>query len=170
MQPENTTEVMTFPQSNGLMEPKSGMTMDTIIVSLAPPLNGLLKVPMEPKSGLRMGFKDGRRHRDGGLPAIERSSGTKEWWVNGQPHREGGLPAVEMENGDMYWYVNGKLMSNERGRAYMSFCNRMRIKAQKKLYFWWVQICYDMDHSSGCGQRMAIRNVSSFEGLMNQQP
>jgi hypothetical protein len=34
--------------------------------------------------------------------------GDKEWWVHGKRHRDGGLPAIERMNGDKVWYVNGK--------------------------------------------------------------
>ena len=54
------------------------------------------------------GYKNGKLHRDGGLPAIEWANGTKEWWVNDKRHREGGLPAVESANGSKVWYVNDK--------------------------------------------------------------
>ena len=60
----------------------------------------------------------------------------------------------------------------ETQKRYMAFCKKMeekkRIRAQKKIYFWWIQICYDM--SRECGKRMANRNLSSFEELMSQQP
>jgi hypothetical protein len=29
-----------------------------------------------------MWFANGRHHRTGGFPAVERADGTKEWWVN----------------------------------------------------------------------------------------
>ena len=52
--------------------------------------------------------KDGKLHRDGGLPAIEYASGYKAWWVKGKLHREGGLPAIEYPDGSKEWWVNGK--------------------------------------------------------------
>jgi len=68
-----------------------------------------------PKTGLQinsLGDKEwwfnGKRHRAGGLPAIEGANGDKEWWVDGKLHREGGLPAIERANGDKEWWVNGK--------------------------------------------------------------
>jgi hypothetical protein len=57
--------------------------------------------------GDRRWWVNGKRHRDGGLPAIEWASGSKEWWVNGERHRDGGLPARERANGDKEWWVNG---------------------------------------------------------------
>ena len=37
----------------------------------------------------------GQLHREGGLHAYEHGDGSKEWWINGKKHRDGGLPAVE---------------------------------------------------------------------------
>jgi hypothetical protein len=61
-------------------------------------------------------YLNGKLHRHGDLPAVERANGGKEWWVNGVRHREtrlggsegvAGLPAIEHANGDKHWYVNG---------------------------------------------------------------
>jgi len=55
-------------------------------------------------------------------------------------------------------------------KLYILFCEKMqekkRVKAQKKIYFWWIQICYDLSHPSGCGQRMAQKNLDVFETVM----
>jgi ankyrin repeat protein len=60
---------------------------------------------------------------------------------------------------------------SERALQYLSFCKRMeenkRIRAQKKIYFWWIQICYDLEHPSGCGKRMADRNLALYESMVN---
>ena len=60
---------------------------------------------------------------------------------------------------------------SEKALHYLSFCKRMeekkRISATKKIYFWWIQICYDMDHPSGCGQRMADRNLALYQSMVN---
>jgi len=105
---------------------------------------------------------NGKQHRDSDLPALENVNNLKEWWVNGNLHREGGLPAVEDIYNGNEWYIYGKKLSNEKGLAYFAFCQKMkeknRIRAQKKIYFWWIQICYDLDHPSGCGKRMANLN------------
>jgi len=46
---------------------------------------------------------------------------------------------------------------SEKARHYLSFCKRIeekrRIRAQKKIYFWWIPICYDITRP--CGKRMA---------------
>ena len=45
---------------------------------------------------------------------------------------------------------------SKKAHQYLSFCKRMeqkkRIRAQKKIYFWWIQICYDMEHPCGYGR------------------
>ena len=55
-------------------------------------------------------------------------------------------------------------------RAYMAFCKKMdekkKERAQKKIYFWWIQICYNLEHHSGCGKRMAQKNLDVFESMM----
>ena len=126
--------------------------------------------------GINEWWVNGQRHRDGGLPAVIDSDGYVEWWVNGQRHREGGLPAIECDDGSdgeeyKEWWINGRQISHENAIKHMAFCQKMqekkRIRAQKKLYFWWIQICYDMDHPSGCGIRMAQKNLDVFETMMN---
>jgi ankyrin repeat protein len=60
---------------------------------------------------------------------------------------------------------------SEKALEYLSFCKRMEEKnlnrAQKKIYFWWIQICYDMEHPSGCGQMMAERNLALYQSMVN---
>ena len=56
------------------------------------------------EDGTKEWWVNGRRHRDGGLPAIEYTDGTKEWWVNGNLHRDGGLPAIEKFDGTREWW------------------------------------------------------------------
>ena len=45
---------------------------------------------------------------------------------------------------------------SKKALQYLSFCKKMeekkRIRAQKKIYFWWIQICYDMEHPCGYGR------------------
>ena len=127
---------------------------------------------IEYADGYKSWWVNGDLHRDGGLPAIERVDGTKSWLVKGDRHREGGLPAVEVSNGDGdEWWINGKKLPEEKVILYTAFCKRMedkkRVKAQKKIYFWWIQICYDMEHKSGCGQKMAQKNLEVFETMMS---
>jgi len=113
---------------------------------------------------------NGKLHRDGGPAVVVINGRSKFWWVNGQRHREGGLPAVDMGNGYKAWYVNGEQLWSAKVPAYMAFCQKIqakkRVEAQKKIYFWWIQICYDLDHHSGCGKRMAQKNLDVFETMM----
>ena len=37
-----------------------------------------------------------------------------------------------------------------------------REDAAKKIYFWWIPICYSLEHPSGCGQRMALKNYEKY--------
>jgi hypothetical protein len=60
-------------------------------------------------------YKDGKRHREGGLPAVVLTdkkiicSGVyNEWWENGVRHREGDLPAIETGNRHREWWVKGQ--------------------------------------------------------------
>lgn len=148
---------------------------------------------VEKKDGTKKWFKNGLLHRDGDLPAIEGIAGdkvwaknglfhrendlpaieyyngnSKEWYKNGIKHREGGLPAMTLFDGRLHWYINGHKLTHEKGFAYMEFCKKMKNKnrerAQKKIYFWWIPICYDI--SKPCGQRMAQRNLERFDTMM----
>jgi len=120
--------------------------------------------------GSKSWYVNGQLHREGGLPAVVWSGGTKSWYVNGHRHREGGLPAVELVNGTKSWWLCGRKLSDDKVIAYTSFCKKMvekkRIVAEKKIYFWWIQICYDLEHPSGCGKRMALKNLEEFENMM----
>ena len=114
---------------------------------------------------------NGNLHREGGLPAFESGDGShKEWRVKGELHREGGLPAIEDVVDGNEWYIYDKKLSEEQGLVYFAFCKKIQekklIRAQKKIYFWWIQICYDLEHKSGCGQRMAQKNLEVFETMM----
>ena len=54
-------------------------------------------------------------------------------------------------------------------QKYFSFCEKMKTKirerAQKKIYFWWIPICYDLNHPSGCGKRMMLKNLEKAKEL-----
>ena len=127
---------------------------------------------VEYTDGSKEWFVNGNRHRDCGLPAVEDSSGYREWWINGERHRELGLPAIERISGENEWYLHGRHLSPEEATAYSNFCHKMtvkkRIKSQKKIYFWWIQICYDLSHPSGCGKRMAQLNLAAYEGIIKR--
>ena len=61
-------------------------------------------------------------------------------------------------------------MLSDQNKEYISFCQKMeeknRVRAQKKIYYWWIPICYDLNHPSGCGQRMALKNLTTFNEMM----
>jgi hypothetical protein len=75
-----------------------------------------------------------------------------------------------------YLYDNGMELSKEKFQPgyfqpgydnfclwerYISFCekmkNKIRERAQKKIYFWWIPICYDVNRE--IGKRMMKKNV-----------
>jgi hypothetical protein len=60
-------------------------------------------------NGTKEWWVNGKRHREGDLPAIERANGDKSWYVNGKLNRKAGLPAFEGANGDKSWLKDGKL-------------------------------------------------------------
>ena len=64
-----------------------------------------------------------------------------------------------------------QFITNVRTLNYINFRKKMekkiRDRAQKKIYFWWIQICYDLEHHTGCGQRMALRNLESYTIMMS---
>ena len=53
---------------------------------------------------------------------------------------------------------------SQKAKSYLAFRTKMeevrRIRAQKKIYFWWIPICYDMNRDSG--RRMAQRNLEYY--------
>jgi hypothetical protein len=92
---------------------------------------------------------------------------------------------VDVKNVGIDWYISPtryevikyliskgisiELVKDERCKRYLIFCDRMekkkRVLAQKKIYYWWIEICYDPEHPSGCGKRMAERNwLCSLQG------
>ena len=60
---------------------------------------------------------NGKKHRDGDLPACEYHDGTKLWYKNGLRHRDGDKPAVHRiyhgTNGssglEQLWYKNDQI-------------------------------------------------------------
>jgi hypothetical protein len=37
---------------------------------------------------------------------------------------------------------------------------KIKERAQKKIYFWWIPICYSLDRE--CGRRMAKKNYDKY--------
>ena len=70
-----------------------------------------------------------------------------------------------------YLYEAGADISeiSEKHKKYILFCekmkNKIRERAQKKIYFWWIPICYDLNHPSGCGKRMMQKNWEKAKEL-----
>ena len=52
---------------------------------------------------------------------------------------------------------------------YIQLVERTRNRAQKKIYFWWIPICYDVNHPSGCGKRMMLKNWEKTQELLMVQ-
>jgi hypothetical protein len=53
---------------------------------------------------------NGKRHRDGGEPAVLFDDGIAGWWVDGVLHRDGDMPALVVlgPKGGLEWWVHGK--------------------------------------------------------------
>ena len=47
---------------------------------------------------------------------------------------------------------------------YIQFCDRKKVRAQKKLYFWWIPICYAEERK--CGKRMAEYNREEYYSII----
>ena len=56
---------------------------------------------------------------------------------------------------------------SENHKKYILLCEKMQTKirerAQKKIYFWWIPICYDVNR--GCGKRMMQKNLEKAREL-----
>ena len=48
---------------------------------------------------------------------------------------------------------------------YKEVLRKSQLRAQKKIFYWWISICYNMEHSSGCGNRMRQRNYERFQEM-----
>ena len=68
---------------------------------------GIDDAPIIDKYGDQCWYNEGKRHRDGDLPAIIRSSGLQYWYKNGICHRDGDKPVIICPSGSHHWYKNG---------------------------------------------------------------
>ena len=122
---------------------------------------------IEWSDGRKEWWINGERHRERDLPAIDYDNNRRQWWKKGMLNREGGLPAIEYYN-IKEWWINGVSLSETKAKLYIEFCSKMKEKiknrAQKKIYFWWIPICYDIMRT--CGQRMAQKNLNKFEQMI----
>jgi ankyrin repeat protein len=68
-----------------------------------------------------------------------------------------------------YLYERGADISeiSEDAKKYISFCekmkNKVRERAQRRIYFWWIPICYDITRD--CGKRMMLKNLEKAKEL-----
>ena len=60
------------------------------------------------REGAMLWYKDGMKHRDDDRPAVIWVKEGPEWWVNDRRHRKDG-PAVIGQNSQNLWYQNGLL-------------------------------------------------------------
>ena len=80
-----------------------------------------------------------------------------------QACKEGDLERVK------YLYEAGANISkiSEKHKKYILFCEKMKTKirerAQRRIYFWWIPICYDINRE--CGKRMMQKNLEKAREL-----
>jgi hypothetical protein len=60
-------------------------------------------LPEIDSNGDQYWYKEGKRHRDGDLPAVIYSDGNQHWYKEGKLHRDGDLPAVILSDGSQWW-------------------------------------------------------------------
>ena len=90
------------------------------------------------RNGDKQWWFNGKRHRGGDLPAIERTNGNRLWFLDGKKHRDGGKPAVIRGDGTKEWWIENIDMTAFREKYYEA----LRIRAQKKIYFWIIPKLY----------------------------
>jgi hypothetical protein len=78
---------------------------------------------------------------------------------------ENGVDIRKMPD-DMYHYL--EMRNIEVCKRYITFYEKIqkkiRDRAQKKIYFWWIPICYDTTRD--CGKRMMIKNWENTQRLL----
>lgn len=75
----------------------------------------------------------------------------------------------ELTDDDFFNVYDDSAYENfKRCKSYIAFCQKMKEKkrhrAQKRIYFWWIPICYDI--SRACGQRMKLKNWEATYKLL----
>jgi ankyrin repeat protein len=75
----------------------------------------------------------------------------------------------ELTDEDFFNVYDDRAYANfKRCKRYIAFCQKMEAKrrhrAQKKIYFWWIPICYDITRE--CGQRMKQKNWEATYKLL----
>ena len=82
------------------------------------------------------------------------------YWASGNGH----LEVVK------YLIKHGAVLStpNPKYEKYLLVCEKgeekRRERASKKIYFWWVQVCYDVKRP--CGNRMMRRNYEEYNKIV----
>ena len=56
--------------------------------------------------------------------------------------------------------------NKEKYGRYISLLERTKVRAQKKIYYWWIQICYDINRP--VGKRMAEQSWNKIQDLCNK--
>ena len=105
-------------------------------------------------------YKNGERHRDGDLPAIEYADGTSRYFRNGKRHRDGELPAIEWSDGDKSYYKNGIRYTKEQ----VEFMTRMEKKKLIKVFRYWYDKTYHDVKGEPFKARME-RDMAEFENF-----
>jgi len=63
--------------------------------------------------------------------------------------------------------IRGNPHDKNTSQKYVAFCGKMKIKIReqsaKKIYFWWIPICYDTTRN--CGKRMMVKNLEKAKEL-----
>ena len=76
---------------------------------------------------------------------------------------------IDIRTNINYFATKLTLKMVNKCNEYITFCEKMKMKirerAQKKIYFWWIPICYNLTHSSGCGKRMMLKNLEKAKEL-----
>ena len=109
-------------------------------------------------NGTKYYYKNGDLHRDGNLPAIEWTSGSKYYYKNGELHRDGNLPAIEYSDGDKSYYKNGIRYTKEQ----VEFMTRMEKKRLIKVFRYWYDKTYS-DPNSEAFKSMMMRDMYALE-------
>lgn len=62
-------------------------------------------------NGAQLYYRQGKLHREGGMPAFQGLTGTKKYAIDGKYHRLGGEPAIVWSSGPYRheWWVNGEV-------------------------------------------------------------
>ena len=56
---------------------------------------------------------------------------------------------------------SGTYILSEECKKYLNYYEKRRTRLAKKIYFWWIQLCYDIKNH--CGQRMIQKNYDEYK-------